>query len=117
MLVKCKSVVISQRAVFSVTGLLEDISFVLIHSCLVSKLCLTLVTPWTVAHQAPLSMGFSRQEYRSRLPFPSLADLPHPGIEARFALAGGFFTTEPLGKPSYVPVIQIHSVSESLCFT
>ena len=39
------------------------------------------VTPWTVAHQAPLSMGFSRQEYWSGLPFPSPGDLPDPGIE------------------------------------
>ena len=41
------------------------------------------VTPWTVAHQAPLSMGFSKQEYWSGLPFPSPGDLPHPGIEPR----------------------------------
>ena len=39
------------------------------------------VTPWTVAYQAPPSMGFSRQEYRSGLPFPSPGDLPDPGIE------------------------------------
>ena len=39
------------------------------------------VIPWTVAHQAPLSMGFSRQEYWSRLPFPSPGDLPETGIE------------------------------------
>ena len=39
------------------------------------------VTPWTVAHQAPLSMGFSKQEYWSGLPFPSPGDLPDPGIE------------------------------------
>ena len=39
------------------------------------------VTPWTVAYQAPLSMGFSRQEYWSGLPFPSPGDLPNPGIE------------------------------------
>ena len=39
------------------------------------------VTPWTVAHQAPLSVGFSRQEYWSGLPFPSPGDLPDPGIE------------------------------------
>ena len=38
-------------------------------------------TPWTVAYQAPLSMGFSRQEYWSGLPFPSPGDLPNPGIE------------------------------------
>ena len=43
--------------------------------------CLTLVTPWTVAHQAPLSMKFFRQEYWSGLPFPSPGDLPDPGIE------------------------------------
>ena len=40
-------------------------------------------TPWTAAHQAPLSMGFSRQEYWSGLPFPSPGDLPDPGIEPR----------------------------------
>ena len=41
------------------------------------------VTPWTVAYQAPLSMGFSRQEYWSGLPLPSPGDLPNPGIEPR----------------------------------
>ena len=46
----------------------------------VAQSCLT-VNPWTVALQAPLSMGFSRQEYWSGLPFPSSEDLPHPGIE------------------------------------
>ena len=50
---------------------------------LVAKLCLTLVTPWTVACQAPLSMEFSRQEYWSGLPFSSPRDLPDPGIECR----------------------------------
>ena len=46
---------------------------------------------WTVAHKAPLSMGFSRQEYRSGLPFPSPGDLPDPGIEPMSpALAGRF---------------------------
>ena len=48
---------------------------------LVAKLFPILVTPWTVAFQAPLSMGFSRQEYWSGLPFPSPGDLPDPGIE------------------------------------
>ena len=48
---------------------------------LVTKSYLTLETPWTVACQAPLSMGFSRQEYESGLPFPSPWDLPDPGIE------------------------------------
>ena len=50
-------------------------------SGLVTKSCLTLAIAWTVAHQTPLSMGFSRQEYWSGLPFPSPGDLPDPGIE------------------------------------
>ena len=56
------------------------------------------MTPWTVVScQAPLSMGFSRQEYWSGLPFPSPGDLPDPGIEPMsLTLAGGFFTP---GKP------------------
>ena len=60
-------------------------------------------TLWTVAHQAPLSMGFSRQEYWSGLPFPPPGDLPDPKIKptslASPALAGGFFATVPPGKP------------------
>ena len=55
---------------------------------------------WTVAHQAPLSMGFSRQVYWNELPFLSSGDLPKSGIKPETpALAGGFFTTEPTGKP------------------
>ena len=50
---------------------------------LVAKSCPTRATPWTVAHQAPLSMEFSRQEYWSGLPFPSPGDLPDPGIKSR----------------------------------
>ena len=53
-------------------------------------------TPWTVAHQAPLSMGFSRQEYWSGLPFPSPGDLPNPGIKSRSpALQADTLTSEP----------------------
>ena len=52
----------------------------------VAQSCLTLCNPWTVAHQAPPSMGFSRQEYWSGLPFPSPGDLPDPGIEPRSCL-------------------------------
>ena len=52
------------------------------------------------SHQAPLSVGFFRQENWNGLPFPPPGDLPDPGIEARFpAMVGGFFTTEPPGKP------------------
>ena len=54
----------------------------------------------TVAHQAPLSMGFSRQEYWNGLPFPLPGDLPNPEIEPLSpAMADGFFTNEPPGKP------------------
>ena len=61
------------------------------------------MTLWTVAHQAPLSMGFPRQEYWSGLPFLPPGDLPDPGIEPESSVSPalvGFFTTEPLGKPS-----------------
>ena len=59
----------------------------------------SFANPWTVARQAPLSMGFSRQEYWSGVLFPSARDLPDPGIEPMSpALAGRFFTTEPPGK-------------------
>ena len=60
-------------------------------------------TPWTVAPQAPVSVGFPRQEYWSGLPFPSLGDLPNPDIEpmspASPALTDGIFTTAPPGSP------------------
>ena len=58
----------------------------------------SFVTPWTIAHQAPLSMGFPKQEYWSGLLFPDPGDLPNPKIKP--ALAGEFSTTEPPGSPS-----------------
>ena len=67
--------------------------------CSVAQIRPTLCDPWTVAHQAPLSMGFSRQEYWSGLPFPSAKDLPDLGIKPASlespALAGRFFITAP----------------------
>ena len=75
---------------------------------LVAKSCLTLATPWTVAHQAPLSMGFSRQEYWSGLLFPSPGDLPNPGIELRSsALQEDSLPTELWGKPTCVPAKKL----------
>ena len=75
--------------------------FVVSFSCSVESN--SFATPWTVAHQAPLSMGFPRQEYWSGLPFLSPGDLPNPGIElVSPALTGGFFTVEPPG--SFRPV-------------
>ena len=73
-----------------------------IISCAVFSRVWLFATPWAVAHQAPLSMEFSRQEYWSGLPFPTSRDLSNPGIESKSlaspALAGRFFTTEPPGK-------------------
>ena len=77
------------------------------HACTctrsLTQLCPTLASPWTAAHQAPLSMEFSRQEYWSRWPFPPPEDLPNPGIKPKSlaspALADRFFTTAP---PNYL---------------
>ena len=73
----------------------------LVRRCgLVAKLCLTFVTPLTVAHQAPQSIGFSRQKYWSGLPFPFPGDLPNPGIKPRSpALQANSLLTELPGKP------------------
>ena len=74
----------------------------LFPACVLSRVWLFAIL-WTVACQVPLSVGFSRQEYWSGLSFPSPGDLAHPGIKLELlaspALAGRFFTTEPLGKP------------------
>ena len=71
------------------------------YCCLVAQSCPTFATSWTLAYQVLLSIGFPRQQYWSGLPFPTPGDLPNPGMEpASLALAGGFFTTEPLGKLS-----------------
>ena len=54
---------------------------IITYCCLVTKSCLTLMTPWTIASQPPLSMGSPRQDYQGGLPFPSPGDLPDPGNE------------------------------------
>ena len=68
---------------------------------LVTRLCPTLWQPYrTASHQAPLSTGFSKEEHWNASPFPSPGHLPDPEVEPwSSALAGGFFTTEPPGKP------------------
>ena len=82
-------------------------------ACVFSRIQL-FVTPWTVAQQAHLSMGFPRQEYWSGLPFPPPGDLPHPGMEfmppVSPTLAGEFFTSwairEALTKsPKCIPLV------------
>ena len=78
----------------------------------------SFATPWTVARQAPLLMGFPRQEYWSGLPFPSPGDLPDPGIKPTSlgppALAGGFFTIEPAGE-NHMYILSIYMGSLYLC--
>ena len=73
-----------------------------VHAQLLSYVQL-FESSWTIAHQAPLSMEFSRQEYWSGLSFPPPGDLPNPGTEpvspASSTLAAGFSTTVPPGKP------------------
>ena len=87
----------------------------LLCACVALSHVLLFATPWTVACQDPLSMGFSRQEYWSGLPFPPPGSLPDPGIKSAYpappALASKFFTTEPPGRrgPS-------HPSSQSLVF-
>ena len=69
-------------------------------------------TPRTVANQAPLSMGFPRQEYWSGLPFPTPGDLPYPEIKltsvASPTMAGGFFTTMIPGKPNIYRISPLY---------
>ena len=74
----------------------------MICGALVAKSCLTLATPWTVDHQAPLSMNFCRQGYWSGLPFPFPGYLPDPGIEPGSpALQADSLPAELPGKPHY----------------
>ena len=70
-------------------------------------------TPWTVAYEAPRSVGFSRQEYWSGLPFPSPGDLPNPGIEPGSpALQTDALPSEPLGKPqTLMSTLMYYSVN------
>ena len=82
-----------------------EINLLLTCLCVCSAASNSFETPCTVAHQAPLSMGFFQREYWSGLPFPSPGDLPDPGIKltssASPALAGRFFATEPEGKSQW----------------
>ena len=117
------------------THFINTLRLLYILSCMLSRFSgvQLFVTPWTVAHQAPLSMGFSRQEYWSGLPFPSPGDLPNPGIKlvSLFTLVGDFSSTNTTWEahilPSYVentgntsyfvkPKTNIES-KDKLCFT
>ena len=71
----------------------------ILHACVLSHIQL-FATPWTVACQAPWSMGFSRQEYRSRLPFPPPRNLPNPGVKLKFL---------------WSPALQADSLQHNIC--
>ena len=77
------STTVEKHQFFSAQPSLWSHSHICSSSSLVAKSCLTLATPWTIALQVPLSVGFSRQEYWSGLPYPSPGDLPDPGIKPR----------------------------------
>ena len=76
-------------------------------------------TPWTVAHQAPLCMGFSRQEHWSGLPFPTPGDLPNPGIELKSITSlhwqVGSLPLVPPGKPSIIIIIYFFFSEKGAC--
>ena len=76
-----------------------------------------LVTLGTIARKAPLSMGFSRQEYWSGLPFPSPGDLPNPGIKPAslesYALEGRFFTTSTTWGACWIPIFILNPIFRS----
>ena len=69
------------------------------------QLCVTL---WTITHQAPLSMVFSKQEYWSGLPCPSSGDPPNPGMEHTPLMSSVLYTKRPMGSPSLHLELQIH---------
>ena len=79
--------------------------------CLVTKSCLILATLWTLAHQAPLSIWFSRQEYWSEMPFSSPGDLPDPGIEPRSP------ALQVDSLPTGISVAQVGYVGSVCCVT
>ena len=92
-----------------------------VHACVLSSFSHVQLfeSPWTLAHQAPLSMGCSRQEYWSGLPCPPPGQLPNPTIKPSSltlpALAGGFFTTSTTWEAS--PFCVISQISLCLPFT
>ena len=95
-----------------------DLGWMSVPVCSATKTCPTLCNP-VVAPQAPLSMGFPRQEYGSSFPLPPPGDLPNPGVEpVSPSLAGGLFTTESAGKPTWVeqcPVkVHVHPEPETV---
>ena len=82
----------------------QYIIYYLVHVCVLSQFCCVwlFMTPWTLACQPPLSMGFSRQEYRTGLPCPLPRGSSPPRDQILVCIAGRFFTGEPSGSPYYL---------------
>ena len=120
-LILCRALFFEPHSEVGTTPLYLTYDETALCACVLSHFCRVrlFVTPWTVARQAPLSMGFPRQAYWSGLPFPSPEDLAHPGIEPQSlvspALAGGFFTTKPPGKSHASDLRNLKSPPTSGC--
>ena len=91
--------------------IMDIYKFVVVYSLSQVQL---FANPWTVACQAPLSMGLSRQEYWSGSLFPPPGDLPDPEMKPKFpaspALAGRFFTTKPVGAPIFITAFPLYTI-------
>ena len=102
---KCPVIVIGEITNIEISGVIWGwfvCVCVCVCVCVFAQLCLTLCDPWTLTRQALLSMGFSRQEYWSRLLFPTPGDLSDPEIEpVSPALAGTFFMTSTTWKAQF----------------
>ena len=89
-----------------------------VHVCYINSVLSNFATTWTVAHQAPMSVGFSRQECYNGLPCPPPGDCSDPGIEPRFPeLQADSLLSEPLGKPQctvYFSIILPHNIAKKV---
>ena len=94
--------------IHSIINIYKYVYLLYVSMCLVTQSCLTVLTPWTVAHQASLSRGFFRQEHWSELPCPPPGILPNPGIEPRSqALQVDSLPSEPPGRP-YISISNLY---------
>ena len=84
-----------------------DITLTDVTVCVFSRSVMShTVIPWTVVHQAPLSMEFSRQEYQSRSPFPIPGDLPDPGIEPTSPVSPALQENSSMAKPKFICILK-----------
>ena len=102
---RCSSLRYGGKLILFYFIILQQVDFTSCTGAASLQSCLILCDPWTVARQAPRSVGFSRQEYWSGLPFPSPADLPDPGIKPMSPVAPAWqadsLALSFLGSPRY----------------